>query len=147
MPIPLYSSYSDPPQKQKAAEPKPYLLTHCGALKLDFNHNHPIHATHTLSLRDVSRYTKNSCLTCLKWDTMLYQQCMLISSSYFSNLPHLLISKLCSLIELLILILDQDICRFLTNIELETVEVMMEMVCFNEMLQEMIDLCIQQRTC
>ena len=62
---------------------------------------------------------RKSYLTCLKWDTMLYQQGMLISSGYFSNLPHLLISKLCSLIELLILILNQNICRFLTNRELE----------------------------
>ena len=44
-----------PTQKQhRAAGSEPYLLTHCGVLKLDFNHNHPIHAAHTLSFRDVS---------------------------------------------------------------------------------------------
>ena len=48
-----------PTKKQKRkAETQPYLLSHCGVLKMTFDHNHPIRAAHTLSFRDVSRETK-----------------------------------------------------------------------------------------
>ena len=36
-------------QKRKA-ECQPYLLSHCGVLKITFDHNHPIRAAHTLFL-------------------------------------------------------------------------------------------------
>ena len=44
-------------QKRKARL-HPHLLTHCGVIKIQFNHNHPISAAHTLSFRDVSMDTK-----------------------------------------------------------------------------------------
>ena len=48
-----------PTKKQKRkAETQPYLLSHCGVLKMTFDHNHPIRAAHTLSFRDVSKETK-----------------------------------------------------------------------------------------
>jgi hypothetical protein len=46
-------------KQQRAAEQHPYLLTHRAVLKLDFTHNHPIHAAHTLSFRPVSDETKH----------------------------------------------------------------------------------------
>ena len=44
--------------QKKKADTKPYLLSHCGVLKVTFDHNHPIGAAHTLSFRDVSKETK-----------------------------------------------------------------------------------------
>lgn len=41
-----------------AAEHHPYLLSHKAVLKLDFTHNHPITAAHSLSFRPVSENTK-----------------------------------------------------------------------------------------
>ncbi len=40
------------------AESQPHLLSHCGVLKINFSHNHPVKAAHTLSFRDVSTDTK-----------------------------------------------------------------------------------------
>ena len=42
----------------RLSESNPHLLTHCGVFKVEFNHNHPVHAAHTLSFRDVSEHTK-----------------------------------------------------------------------------------------
>ena len=36
--------------QKKEAESQPYLLSHCGVLKMTFDHNHPIRAAHTLFL-------------------------------------------------------------------------------------------------
>ena len=48
-----------PTKKQQfAATKKPYLLTHKAVLLIDFVHNHPIHAAHSLSFRPVSDETK-----------------------------------------------------------------------------------------
>ena len=44
--------------QKKKAESQPHLLSHCGILKITFDHNHPIKAAHTLSFRDVSTDTK-----------------------------------------------------------------------------------------
>ena len=44
--------------QQRKAEMIPHLLSHCGVLKITFDHNHPVKAAHTLSFRDVSRETK-----------------------------------------------------------------------------------------
>ena len=44
--------------QKKEAESQPYLLSHCGVLKMTFDHNHPIRAAHTLSFRDVSVATR-----------------------------------------------------------------------------------------
>ena len=44
--------------QKKRAESQPYLLSHCGILKITYDHNHPIKAAHTLSFRDVSTDTK-----------------------------------------------------------------------------------------
>lgn len=50
-----------PTKKQtRAAEVKPYLLTHTGLLNLDFTHNHPISSAHALSFRDVLEETKQA---------------------------------------------------------------------------------------
>ena len=50
-----------PTKKQtRAAEVKPYLLTHTGLLHLDFSHNHPISSAHALSFRDVLEETKQT---------------------------------------------------------------------------------------
>ena len=40
------------------AKSQPHLLTHHGVLKINFDHNHPVQAAHTLSFRDVSKETK-----------------------------------------------------------------------------------------
>ena len=45
-------------QHVQQSQSKPYLLTHCGVLKIEYNHNHPIHAAHVLSFRDVTNETK-----------------------------------------------------------------------------------------
>ena len=42
----------------RLSESNPHLLTHCGVFKVEFNHNYPVHAAHTLSFRDVSEHTK-----------------------------------------------------------------------------------------
>ena len=51
-----------PNQKQRRlADHKSYLQTHGGLLKLEFTHNHPVHAGHTLSFRDVSDVKRELC--------------------------------------------------------------------------------------
>ena len=40
------------------SESRPYLISHCGVLKIHFDHNHPVKAAHTLSFRDVSSEAK-----------------------------------------------------------------------------------------
>ena len=48
-----------PTKKQKlSAEKHPYLLSHRAVLNINFIHNHPIHAAHTLSFRPLSENTK-----------------------------------------------------------------------------------------
>ena len=44
--------------QRRQAESEPYLLSHCGMLKINFDHNHPVQAAHTLSFRDVPKETK-----------------------------------------------------------------------------------------
>ena len=69
-PSKLTLSLQVPTEKQKRAQP--YLLTHKAVLKLDFIHNHPIHAAHTLSFRPVSQSTKQKFLSFLTKDTVLH---------------------------------------------------------------------------
>ena len=62
-PSTLTLSLQVPTKKQKrAAEQHPYLLSHRAVLKLDFIHNHPIHAAHPLSFRPISEKTKQQFL-------------------------------------------------------------------------------------
>ena len=55
----LTISLQVPTKKQKlSAEKHPYLLSHRAVLNINFIHNHPIHAAHTLSFRPLSENTK-----------------------------------------------------------------------------------------
>ena len=48
-----------PTKKQSlAAEKQPFLLSHRAVLQLNFTHNHPLNAAHTLSFRPISETTK-----------------------------------------------------------------------------------------
>ena len=65
---------------QRKAVSKPHLLSHCGVFKVNFNHNHPITAAHTLSFRDVSTETRKE-LTA--WVTAPPPQDMLMNRDYY----------------------------------------------------------------
>ena len=67
---------------QRKAESQPYLLSHCGVLKMNFSHNHPSTAAHTLSFRDVSPETKKNWQTYLIWVTVPPLQGMLMNRDY-----------------------------------------------------------------
>ena len=54
----LTISLQVPTKKQKLSAEHPYLLSHRAVLNINFIHNHPIHAAHTLSFSPLSENTK-----------------------------------------------------------------------------------------